>query len=71
VLHSDVAKKQPQPLPEFGCHNCRFWRKDDDGGTCRRDPPTVVYDTEDGAFSIWPMTAAEDWCGEHTVKLNG
>jgi hypothetical protein len=48
------------PSMDETCANCRFWRpvKDQDGhklGLCRRFPP---------AYEGWPMTNAEDWCGE-------
>jgi hypothetical protein len=30
------------------------------------NPPSVLYDVEDGAFSMWPVvSAADDYCGQH------
>lgn len=58
-------------LPDQCCANCRFWKEDKEEGTvgrtgqCLRYPPTVHYDPEDGAFSAWPFTEAEESCGEH------
>lgn len=72
---SRPKKSDAKPLPERGCHNCRHWKEEtepgDDvrNGTCRRFPPTVLYDAEDGSFSLWAYTAADDWCGEHGAKL--
>lgn len=47
------------------CSNCRFWRarkdhkdhKYDKDGRCHRGRP------EHG--KPWPMTCADDWCGEY------
>lgn len=65
-----MRKKAAKPLPELGCHNCKFWQKDDDDvGNCRRYPPAVLHDESDGVFCVWPWTEPESWCGEHSVKL--
>lgn len=33
---------------------------------CRRNPPFVVYCTDDGApLVVWPQVTSEDWCGEY------
>lgn len=52
------------------CVNCRFFIHEDDGahldeGTCRRYPPTIVYDPDSGwAHTVWPHVDWMDWCGE-------
>lgn len=57
--HIVSVKSLPEPeQAEFPttaprCGSCRFWRRD----RCRRFPPS-----KDG---VWPMTDAEDWCGEY------
>lgn len=35
-------------------------------GQCRRFPPTLQRSGED-LRSVWPLTAAWHWCGEHAV----
>lgn len=45
------------------CETCRFWANP----YCRRFLPQlqpIIYDT----FHSWPMTRADDWCGEHKEK---
>jgi hypothetical protein len=41
------------------CATCVFWGASDWGGDgrCRRYAPH-------GEVSVWPMTAADDWCGD-------
>ena len=49
------------------CATCVFWRPENASGflgRCRRMPPTIQT-TVQGAKSMWPITAAQDWCGEH------
>lgn len=56
-----------QPNPTIACSRCRYWQQvgEEDGerlGVCRRLPPS---------YEGWPMTRAEDWCGEFAgIKLN-
>lgn len=70
-----MAKKSAPPLPEHGCHICRHWKEDlepggtERFGTCRRYPPVVLYDSDDGPFSAHPVTGPEDACGEFSAKL--
>lgn len=68
-------KKPKAAANERTCANCRH-RKDitEEGadervGECRRHPPAVLYDSEDGAFGMWPFVTASDWCGEHSPVL--
>jgi hypothetical protein len=64
-------KKKKPTLPDTGCHNCRFWKEETEAadetrnGSCRRHCPTVLYDVEEGAFSLWPFTTDADYCGEY------
>lgn len=50
------------------CETCRFWAGTTHGNQlradCRAHPPafTTVRNT------VWPMTQADDWCGEHQSK---
>jgi hypothetical protein len=53
------------------CRNCTHWNpdaQDPDSGECRAFPPELIYDPEDGLFSIWRTTAPEDWCGLHRAR---
>lgn len=70
-------KKGARPPKESGpgCATCRHWVEDHDpgaevrAGECHRHPPTVMYSTEDGAFTLWPFTSATDLCAEHAQRL--
>ena len=66
-----MPRQNQQESPDnASCANCRFWQADGDGaGSCRRRAPAVLYDVEDGAFCLWPMTEASDWCGDHERSL--
>lgn len=53
------------------CATCR-WQ---DGGHCRRMPPTMVPWPTDNQHPImyepattWPLVNADDWCGEHQTR---
>lgn len=48
------------------CELCRFWNSEaDDAGFCQRYPPTVLHNsTARTVATEWPVTAADDWCGE-------
>lgn len=50
------------------CGSCRCWKAEEEGGMCRRNPPSVHALTDDNGtpytISSWPMTDATDWCGE-------
>ena len=63
------TKKGAVPPRERLCGNCLHFKPEADSpdvGECREGPPVVLYDGEEGAFSVYPMvTAAEDWCGRH------
>ena len=52
------------------CAACVHWNKmEDDHGECRRHAPqTVAFEVDDEVKfeSMFPVTAAEDWCGDFT-----
>ncbi len=60
--------------PKRTCEYCEFWEgfgavdSDEELGTCRRNVPTINKKVDqvgfETAFGIWPVTGAEDWCGE-------
>lgn len=59
------------------CSACRFWKQNEgkEHGECRRYPPqsTERVGTEAGevsstTYSDWPLTDADEWCGEFSVK---
>lgn len=57
-----------EPTDANECRNCVFWVPDppldSQTGHCRRMPPTVVaFDGQIG--NAFPMTHADEWCGEH------
>ena len=61
------------------CDACRFWEVMDDEpleepdnreGLCKRHPPVPVAlpDVVTGDWEVmgrWPLTIADDWCGEY------
>lgn len=50
------------------CSACKYWNKQSDAqGECRvRPPQTVTFkvDEETKFETVFPVTKAEDWCGE-------
>lgn len=64
------------------CGTCRCWLGplsfDGERGACRRYPPMPItsefawrgatYMEADRADAVWPLTNADDWCGEHQPK---
>lgn len=49
------------------CWNCRSFNYpgQGDSGECRRNSPRVKFSRRDDEIgSVWPVVAAEDWCGE-------
>ena len=54
------------------CEACTYWEaKSGEVGECRRHAPqTVVFnvDTEVKFESRFPLTKAQDWCGDFTAK---
>jgi len=56
------------------CSRCRFWERvhaESDVGHCRRFPPQAsdIEPTEDSPPGLaiihdWPLTLANNWCGE-------
>ena len=51
------------------CGNCRFWDERSGGdGYCRRHPPRPqvvrLLEADTDRYAVFPVTAAEDWCGE-------
>ncbi|MFW6001863.1 MAG: hypothetical protein ACOCQD_00825 [archaeon] len=61
------------------CKNCKYYVYDDeDGGICKRYPPTIIYigeylDSErhiNREFeSKYPNIGKDDWCGEFQDKI--
>lgn len=55
-------------MTDPACGKCRFrnGRQDEWSGhaECRRFPPTNAPHSRGGNVSVWPTTAAYDWCGE-------
>jgi len=58
------------------CSNCRFWRlfdpEEDERGQCRRHAPAAQLmdaagcnSNRDFAARVWPVTYADDWCGDY------
>ena len=48
------------------CKTCRWYREI--GTECRRYPPTLVMDEDEGIVSYFPQTGENVWCGEWTDK---
>lgn len=59
------------------CNTCRFWARRYSGvGMCRRFPPVSLPSLAgtwpgDSTRTVFPQTAANDWCGEHQHKGEG
>jgi hypothetical protein len=54
------------------CSACAFWNPLEDGhGECRRHAPqTVAFEVDDEMQfeTMFPVTAADDWCGDFEKK---
>ncbi len=57
------------------CDRCEWWRKiRDDAGDCVTRSPVPIVERVKGAplldevWGVWPMTAADDWCGQYRLK---
>lgn len=55
------------------CSACRFWEQwgTSSTGTCRRYPPRrggMGQRFATTGETLFPVTYATDWCGEHTSK---
>ena len=56
---------------EDSCSSCCYWKNttaaggyDERWGQCRRCPPPTS-----GPNTQWPLTVADDWCGEYRSKV--
>jgi hypothetical protein len=53
------------------CESCRYRFAKHDYQECRRYPPKIVLDMQDGGhFSAFPLISLEEFCGEWAAKLN-
>ena len=56
------------------CENCKFWSfeagfGDHRFGDCHRNPPSVVWDADDGEYATaFPEVGMNQWCGEWRAK---
>jgi hypothetical protein len=54
------------------CANCAFWDASNESeGSCRRSAPqTVVFEisSKQSVKTVFPVTSADDWCGEFQAK---
>lgn len=50
------------------CGNCRFYRKTEEGGQCRFNPPQMMADG-DSLYSVRPLVDEDDFCGRHQGPL--
>ena len=61
------------------CGKCRFWfvkppLREHEGGDCRRWPPSILPVTVANSSkrldrTQWPLTLADQWCGEFTDEI--
>lgn len=57
-------------MNDSACAQCRYFVPiDDEGGECRRFPPTLQTDDE-GTISTFPGTSASWFCGEFVRLVN-
>lgn len=67
--------KPNKPERDTCCANCHWWNETTEtqdesrNGECRAMPPVPLYDPDNGAFTIWPFTEAEHWCGVFAPRL--
>lgn len=61
-MSHDAVEQPKSGIPT--CANCRHWAYE---GQCRRNPP-VAAGTSERAYTYWPETTADDWCGEWAPK---
>jgi hypothetical protein len=54
------------------CSTCAFFVPDrkDELGECRRFPPAVFPDGDDGLGFSFSMTQPDQWCGEFRRRLS-
>lgn len=68
-----TRKKAPAEPAEtvVACEHCRYFVPKDGRNECRRNPPSVAVDFEDGGVtSMFPLVDAGEWCGCWAPKLN-
>jgi hypothetical protein len=50
------------------CESCSYWKNlEDNHGECRRHAPqTIAFEVDDEVKfeSMFPVTSADDWCGD-------
>ncbi len=58
------------------CGNCRFGHFDQEGGACKRYPPTVILANvmtgsgpKTAPVGVYPPVRLSDQCGEWKVKI--
>lgn len=63
-------KKQEDWMPK--CTNCAFFVCDpkEDLGECRRLPPVVFAEGDDGVGFSFSLSTREMWCGEFKRKCD-
>lgn len=55
------------------CATCAHWKAVGSKGECRRHAPqSIVFKVETGVKyeARFPVTKAEDWCGDYAGKAN-
>ncbi len=60
-------------MSEEKCETCRFFLNTGRlRGECRRFPPKMLIDEEQGYVAVFPDTPKSNWCGEYqqlTVRI--
>jgi hypothetical protein len=55
---------------EPACAACVYWTETTErgdtvrNGQCRRYPPAILHDSDDGPYCLQPMLESDEWCGE-------
>ena len=67
-----MAKKKPDEDWMPKCATCAFFVADpkEDMGECRRLPPVVFPDGDDGLGFSFSMSTSQMWCGEFRRKCD-
>lgn len=73
-MQSPMPRKKEQPVDDWmpKCSSCAFFVPDpkEDIGECRRLPPVVFPDGDEGLGFSFSMSMPSHWCGEFKRKCD-
>ena len=72
-----TKKIKAETLQPPRCSLCCYWIRlpsdtqiVSENGECRRSPPQLLHDPENGPYAVWPLTENTDYCGEWKARMN-